>query len=68
MKGKEEPYISNKAGINRYVWDFTEDAPVKWHGAAREEYQGPRTGPAVVPGTYVVRLVLGTTTVQQSLT
>jgi len=67
VKGKEEPYVSNKAGINRYVWDFTEDAPVKWHGAAREEYQGPRTGPAVVPGTYTVRLALGTTTVQQSL-
>ncbi len=50
---------SNKAGINRYVWDFTEDAPMKWYGAAKEEYQGPMTGATVVPGTYTLRLTLG---------
>ncbi len=44
VKGKEEPYVSNKAGINRYVWDFTEDAPTKWYGAAKEDYQGPKPG------------------------
>ncbi len=67
VKGKDEPYVSNKAGINRYVWDFTQDAPTKWYGAAKEEYQGPKTGPVVVPGTYGVRLMLGGTTLQQSL-
>ncbi len=67
VKGKEEPYVPNKAGINRYVWDFTEDPPAKWLGAAREEYQGPKTGPAVVPGTYTVRLVLGGQSLQQSV-
>jgi photosystem II stability/assembly factor-like uncharacterized protein len=67
VKGKEEPLIPNKAGINRYVWDFTEDPPAKWLGAAREEYQGPKTGPIVVPGTYTVRLTLGARTLQQSL-
>ncbi|HEY2473323.1 MAG TPA: hypothetical protein VGI19_00845 [Candidatus Cybelea sp.] len=36
VKGKTEPYVSNKSGINRYIWDFTEDAPLKWYGAARE--------------------------------
>jgi photosystem II stability/assembly factor-like uncharacterized protein len=67
VKGKEEPYVSNKAGINRYVWDFTEDPPTKWYGAAREEYQGPKTGAMVVPGTYTVRLTIGGTEMQQSL-
>jgi hypothetical protein len=67
VKGKEEPYVPNKAGINRYVWDFTEDAPAKWTGAAREEYQGPKTGPTVVPATYTVRLTLSGKTLAQTL-
>ena len=68
VKGKEEPYVPNKAGINRYVWDFTEDAPAKWYGAAREEYQGPKTGPSVVPGTYTIRLAMGAQTLTQTVT
>ena len=68
VKGKDEPYVSNKAGINRYVWDFTEDAPLKWFGAAREEYQGPKTGPTVVPGVYTIRLMLQGQTLAQSFT
>jgi hypothetical protein len=67
VKGKMEPYVPNKPGINRYVWDFTEDAPAKWYGAAREEYQGPKTGPAVVPATYTVRLTLAGQTLARSL-
>ncbi len=67
VKGKTEPYLPNKAGINRYVWDFTEDPPLKWYGAPREEYQGPKTGPVVVPGTYRVRLSLGGQTLEQSV-
>ncbi len=67
VKGKQEPYVPNKSGINRYVWDFTEDAPAKWYGAAREDYQGPKTGPAVVPGTYTVALTLSGRTLRQSL-
>ncbi len=66
--GKETPYVSNKAGINRYVWDFTEDAPTKWYGAAKEDYQGPKTGAMVVPGTYTARLTLGAATLQQNVT
>jgi photosystem II stability/assembly factor-like uncharacterized protein len=66
VKGKEEPYVPNKTGINRYVWDFTEDPPLKWYGAAKEEYQGPKTGPTVVPGTYTARIVLSGRTLQQS--
>jgi photosystem II stability/assembly factor-like uncharacterized protein len=67
VKGKEEPWISNKSGIDRYVWDFSEDAPTKWYGAAKEEYQGPRTGPTVVPGTYTLRLTLGGSTLTQTV-
>jgi hypothetical protein len=67
VKDKDEPYVPNKAGINRYVWDFTEDAPAKWYGAAKEDYQGPKTGPMVVPGTYTVRLSLGSAVLQQNV-
>lgn len=67
VKGKVEPYVPNKAGINRYVWDFTEDAPMKWFGAAKEDYQGPKSGPTVVPGTYTVRLTLGGASLTQAL-
>jgi photosystem II stability/assembly factor-like uncharacterized protein len=67
VKGKSEPYLPNKAGINRYVWDFTEDPPAKWYGAAKEDYQGPKTGPVVVPGTYTVRLALGGQMLDQSV-
>ena len=58
VKGKDVPDVPNKIGINRYVWDFHEDGPVQWMGAAREEYRGPKTGALVVPGTYTVRMTL----------
>jgi hypothetical protein len=60
VQGKDKPYVSNKAGLNRYVWSFGVDGPVKWYGAARERYQGPDSGPSVPPGSYAVRLTLGT--------
>jgi photosystem II stability/assembly factor-like uncharacterized protein len=56
---EQKPYITNKVGLNRYVWDFGVNGPVKWYGAAKESYQGPDSGPAVVPGTYAVRMTLG---------
>ncbi len=40
------------------AWDLREDGPVRWEGAAKDEYKGPRTGPPVVPGRYTVRTVL----------
>jgi photosystem II stability/assembly factor-like uncharacterized protein len=58
VHGKEVPYVSNKAGINKYTWDFQIDGPVKWTGAAKEEYQGPNEGPGVPPGTYYARMTL----------
>jgi photosystem II stability/assembly factor-like uncharacterized protein len=68
VKGKDETNVPNKAGINRYVWDFREDGPTQWMGAAKESYRGPKTGPGVVPGTYTVRLTLGGQTMTQNVT
>lgn len=55
---KQEPYVTNKVGINRYVWDLQVDGPVKWYGAARKRYQGPDEGPTVPPGTYSLRMTV----------
>ena len=67
-EGKEVPNIPNKAGVNRFTWDFHEDGPVLWTGAAKEEYQGPKTGPMVVPGSYRVRMVIDGKTQEQAFT
>ncbi|PZR58581.1 MAG: hypothetical protein DLM50_03630 [Candidatus Meridianibacter frigidus] len=53
---KEVPNAPNKAGINRYTWDFGIDGPVRWNGAARDFFKGPQSGPGVPPGRYGVRL------------
>jgi photosystem II stability/assembly factor-like uncharacterized protein len=64
---REIPLITNFGGINRVAWDLREDGPVRWTGAAREEYRGPRVGVTVVPGTYTVRMRLGGKTLAQPL-
>ncbi|HEY0614170.1 MAG TPA: hypothetical protein VGC96_06000 [Candidatus Elarobacter sp.] len=51
--------VTNFAGINRAVWDLHEDGPVRWEGAAKDEFRGPREGASVVPGRYAARIVLG---------
>ena len=56
--GKDVPYIPNKAGLNRYTWDFNVNGPVKWNGATLDFFKGPDTGPGVVPGHYSVRMTL----------
>ncbi len=58
VAGKDEPYISNKAGLNRYTWDFAVDGPVLWK-AGNFFLKGPETGPGVPPGNYAVRMTLG---------
>ncbi len=58
VAGKDEPYIANKTGLNRYAWDFTVNGPVKWRGASLDFLNGPDTGPGVVPGDYSVRMTL----------
>lgn len=56
---KQKPYVPNKIGLNRFVWDWTIDGPVKWTGAAKKSYEGPNGGPTVPPGSYIARLTLG---------
>ncbi len=53
--------VTGHAGVNRTSWDLTEDGPVRWSGTF-EQNRGPKSGPEVVPGTYVVRLVAGAET------
>ena len=53
VEKKQEPYVPNKVGLNRFVWDWTIDGPVKWTGAAKKAYQGPDDGPVVPPGLYI---------------
>jgi photosystem II stability/assembly factor-like uncharacterized protein len=53
------PFVTNDAGLNRVVWDLREGGPVRWHGAAREAFKGPLTGPIVVPGIYTIEMTLG---------
>ncbi|MDQ6823164.1 MAG: hypothetical protein M3Z07_01495 [Candidatus Eremiobacteraeota bacterium] len=65
VAGKDVPYVTNKVGINQYVWDFQIDGPVKWKGAFKEAYQGPNEGPSVPPGQYAVRMTLGGKTTTQ---
>jgi photosystem II stability/assembly factor-like uncharacterized protein len=63
--GKDQPYVSNKVGLNRYTWDFNVNGPVKWNGG-NEFSKGPDTGPGVVPGDYAARMTLsGHTYVQR---
>jgi photosystem II stability/assembly factor-like uncharacterized protein len=67
VNGKDEPNVSNEAGLNRYVWDFQENGPVKWEGTS-QFFKGPDEGVAVPPGHYVVRLTLGTRSYTQPIT
>lgn len=66
--GRSTPYVTNKAGLNRYVWDFQTDGPVKWTGAAKPRYQGANEGPAVPPGRYSVRTSIGGRSFTKSFT
>jgi photosystem II stability/assembly factor-like uncharacterized protein len=68
VHGKEVPYVSNKAGLNRFVWGWAIQGPTKWFGAARKSYQGPDDGPVVPPGAYTARLTLGTHVMLQNFT
>ena len=57
--GKQVANVSNKDGMNRYVWDFNEDPPQPWRGAANSNYGTPPVGVGALPGHYTVRLTLG---------
>jgi len=63
--GKQMPWVTNKAGINQFVWDYQIDGPVKWFGAARDRYQGPDEGAFAPPGRYSVQMTVGGRTYTQ---
>jgi photosystem II stability/assembly factor-like uncharacterized protein len=67
VEEKALPFVTNDAGLNRVVWDLRESGPVRWKGAARESFKGPRTGPGVVPGAYSVEMTLGGKTLRQTV-
>ncbi len=67
VKGKDVPNVSNDRGINRVVWNFRENGPVLWMGAAREEYRGPKEGARVPPGTYTVHVTLSGRVLSQTV-
>jgi photosystem II stability/assembly factor-like uncharacterized protein len=53
------------AGVERTAWDLTESPPVQWLRA--REWNRGGAGPAVVPGTYSVRLHAGAATLLDKL-
>jgi len=67
VEEKAVPIVTNDRGLNRVAWDLREDGPVRWSGAAREAYKGPRTGPLVVPGRYRIEMTLSGRTLAQSV-
>jgi photosystem II stability/assembly factor-like uncharacterized protein len=58
----DAPWAPGEAGMNRLVWDFRYDKPIKLDKksrSSREEALEGGTGPRAVPGTYQVRLTVG---------
>ncbi|HXW75998.1 MAG TPA: hypothetical protein VEJ20_01160, partial [Candidatus Eremiobacteraceae bacterium] len=53
---KTIPYVTNFAGMNRYVWNFQGDALTPWYGAANEDARRPGLGISQPPGSYSVRV------------
>ncbi|MHB8151873.1 MAG: WD40/YVTN/BNR-like repeat-containing protein [Vulcanimicrobiaceae bacterium] len=68
MGKKKVPNVTNVVGINRVVWDFRTDGPIRWMGAARKEFRGPKEGAMVPPGRYTARIVLNGKTYTQPFT
>jgi photosystem II stability/assembly factor-like uncharacterized protein len=66
-EGKDVPFVTNDRGLNRVVWSFRENGPVRWLGAAREESRGPYEGAVLPPGTYTVRMTLDGYTMTQPI-
>jgi photosystem II stability/assembly factor-like uncharacterized protein len=65
------PRLPNAAGLNRFTWDLTLAPPLdpsRERGAGGGGGGGGRgTGPAVVPGSYTLRLAAGGKTMTQAL-
>ena len=68
VKEREIALVTNYTAINRITWDFREDGPVRWDGAPKDEYKGPRTGVTTIPGSYFARISLAGKTYEQAFT
>jgi photosystem II stability/assembly factor-like uncharacterized protein len=55
-RNPKPPKLTRNAGVNRFVWDFREEAAVTVPKAA--VWHAMRGGPTVVPGTYTIRLTV----------
>lgn len=60
-------FVTNERGINRLVWDGTEDGPTRWYGTSLQN-MGPMTGAEALPGTYTARLHVDGRTSDQPFT
>ena len=64
------PRIPRGKGLQRVAWGLDENGPRPRNSRPSdgEEFFGPVTGPRVLPGTYTVRLIVGTDTMTQPVT
>jgi photosystem II stability/assembly factor-like uncharacterized protein len=60
-------FVTNAVGINRLVWDASEDGPTRWYGTSLQN-MGPLTGAEALPGTYTARLHVDGRTFDQTFT
>ncbi len=67
VEHKQVPFVSNDRGLNRVVWSFKENGPVRWNGAPTDEQKGPKEGAVLPPGSYTVRVTVGDHTFTQPL-
>ncbi|HEX8967597.1 MAG TPA: glycosyl hydrolase, partial [Chloroflexota bacterium] len=64
------PWAPARAGMNRFIWDYRWEKPVKVEGksrGSREEALENVGGPRAVPGEYQVRLTVGDQSFTQPL-
>ncbi len=60
-------FVTNAIGINRLVWDGSEDGPARWYGTSLQN-MGPMTGAEALPGPYTARLHVDGRTFDQMFT
>ena len=63
--GKRVDDLPNDAGLNRFAWDLATDPATEWSGSA--QWNRGSDGIPVVPGTYTLRLHVGSKTLARSI-
>jgi photosystem II stability/assembly factor-like uncharacterized protein len=56
LSGKKVPWVTNVAGVNQFIWNFSETPLTPWFGAASRQARSPNIAMSVVPGTYAARV------------